>query len=82
VCVRVRVFVCDCELQCVAVCCSVLLRLEVPERSAPVLYLRVLQCVAVCCSALQCVAVCCSVLQLQEPERSSPLLYLRVSATF
>jgi len=34
-------------LQCVAVCCSV--------------NVRVLQCVAMCCSVLQCFAVCCSV---------------------
>ena len=42
-------------LQCVAVCCSVLLCVAV--------CCSVLQCVAVCCSVLQCVAVCCSVLQ-------------------
>jgi len=42
-------------LQCVAVCCSVLLCVAV--------CCSVLQCIAVCCSVLQCVAVCCSVLQ-------------------
>jgi len=42
-------------LQCVAVCCSVLL--------CVVVYCSMLQCVAVCCSVLQCVAVWCSVLQ-------------------
>ena len=39
------------ELQCVAVCCSVLLSVAVCR--------SVLQCVTVCCSVLRC-AVCCS----------------------
>jgi len=43
------------QVQCVAVCCSVL------QRGA--VCCSVLQCVAVCWSVLQCVAVCCSVLQ-------------------
>ena len=43
------------EVQCVAVCCSVLQRV--------VVCCSVLQCVAVCCSVLQRVVVCCSVLQ-------------------
>jgi len=63
-------------LQCVAVCCSVLLsRYNKRHCACACLALRhiryaccvvccsVLQCVAVCCSVLQCVAVCCSVLQ-------------------
>ena len=41
-------------LQCVAVCCSVLLCAAV--------CCSVLQCVAVCCCVLLCVAVCCSAL--------------------
>ena len=40
------------DVQCVAVCCSVL-------QCAAVCF-SVLQCVAVCCSVLQCVAVCCN----------------------
>ena len=47
---------CCSVLQCVAVCCSVLLESVQGD-------LRRIQCVAVCCSVLQCVAVCCSVLQ-------------------
>jgi len=43
------------DMQCVAVCCSVL-------QCAAVCH-NVLQCVALCCSVLQCVAVCCSVMQ-------------------
>jgi len=39
------VAVCWSVLQCVGVCCSVL------------------QCIAACCSVLQCIAACCSVLQ-------------------
>ena len=38
------------EIQCVAVCCSVLQCVAV--------CCSVLQCVAVCCSVLQCFAVC------------------------
>ena len=38
------------EIQCVAVCCSVL--------QCVAAWSNVLQCVAVCCSVLQCVAVC------------------------
>jgi len=38
------------ELQCVAVCCSVLQCVAV--------CCSALQCVAVCCSVLQCVAMC------------------------
>jgi len=45
-------------LECVAVCCSVLLCVVKFDS-----FCSVLQCVAVCCSVLQCVAVCCSVLQ-------------------
>jgi len=48
---------CCSVLQCVAVCCSVLLyllRSLVGTRSI------VFQCVAVCCSVLQCIAMCCS----------------------
>jgi len=43
------------NIQCVAVCCSVLQYVAV--------HCNVLQCVAVCCSVLQCVAVRCSALQ-------------------
>jgi len=50
----------ECELQCVAVCCSVLQCVAVccsvlqeADKECE------LQCVAVCCSVLQCVAVCC-----------------------
>ena len=59
-------------LQCVAVCCSVLLFVAVPYAllaglvllpiTFPLAWWR-FEHVAVCCSALQCVAVCCSVLQ-------------------
>ena len=49
------VAVCCSVLQCVAVCCSVLQCVAV--------YSRVLQCVAVCYSRLHCAKVCCSVLQ-------------------
>ena len=44
---------CRSVLQCVAVCCSVLQRVDILKS----------QCIAVCCSVLQCVAVCYSVLQ-------------------
>ena len=44
-------------LQCVAVCCSVLQRVQVAVRCSA------LQCVAVHCRALQCVAARCSALQ-------------------
>jgi len=53
--VAVYIDVCS-ELQCVAVCCSVLQCVAV--------YIDVcseLQCVAVCCSVLQCIAVCCGI---------------------
>jgi len=43
------------EIECVAVCCSVLQCVAV--------CCRVSQCVTVCCSVLQCIPVCCSVLQ-------------------
>jgi len=43
------------EMQCVAVCCSVL--------QCVAMCCSVLHCVAVCCSVLQCVIVCHSVLQ-------------------
>jgi len=45
--------VCSSVLQCVAVCCSVLVVIH-PSCVCS----SVLQCVAVCCSVLQCVAVC------------------------
>ena len=47
--------VCCSVLQCVAVCCSVLLDLLLFHD------VGVLQCVAVCCSVLQCVAGLASV---------------------
>ena len=58
-------------LQCVAVCCGVLLRNAKcvtsqhmrTERCWIAACCSVLHCAAVCCSVLQCVAVCCSVLQ-------------------
>jgi len=59
-------------LQCVAVCCSVLQRVERVLHSL-ILWMcidlyavccSVLQCVAVCCSVLQCVAACCKVLSV------------------
>jgi len=66
------------ELQCVAVCCSVLQTAikrfpEVWEKTIAIhldwrcitmelRYSSVLQRVAACCSVLQCIAVCCSVL--------------------
>ena len=67
---------CCSVLQCVAVCCSVLLfaddytwhiSLHLPSVfidgtcvSRSYMCCSVLQCVAVCCSVLQCVAVCSS----------------------
>jgi len=51
------------ELQCVAVCCSVLHHSSTVYGVATIGRVNVLQCVAVCCSVLQCVAVCCSALQ-------------------
>jgi len=50
------VAVCCSVLQCVAVCCSVLLELMIEAAKAK-------ECVAVCCSVLQCVGVCCSVMK-------------------
>jgi len=66
-------------LQCVVVCCSVLLCVAVTLPPVPdtpksisvsVLLLysacmcyRVIKCVTACCRVLQCLAVCCSVLQ-------------------
>ena len=51
-------------LQCVAVCCDLLLLDGIqPNTYMVIVCCSVLQCVAVCCSVLQCVAVCCSVLQ-------------------
>ena len=52
---------CCSVLQCVAVCCSVLLFAD-PLVAAQATQGR-LKCVAVCCSVLWCVAVCCSVFQ-------------------
>ena len=49
---------CCSVLQCVAMCCSILLRFAMYGGNV---IQSVLQCVAVCCSALQCVAVCCRV---------------------
>jgi len=52
------------QVQCVAVCCSVLqCGAVVGRRSALFLSFSVLQCVAAWCSVLQCVAVCCSMLE-------------------
>ena len=55
------VAVCCSVLQCVAVCCSVWQCVAV-FHGFPLIWYVQLQCVAVCCSVLQCVAVCCSVL--------------------
>jgi len=66
--------VCCSVLQCVAVCCSVVQRVNKSKLYACCQLLLsitfaslpsvdcVLQCDAACCSVLQCVAVCCSVL--------------------
>jgi len=64
---------CCSVLQCVKVCCSVLLEVQCDGRRTVVcaaVCCSVLQCVAVCCSVLQCVAVCCSVLQSCVLQRS------------
>jgi len=58
----------DSVLQCVAVCCSALQRVDAPYSELERLEDGVLQHAAVCCSVavccmLQCVAVRCSVLQ-------------------
>jgi len=42
-------------LQRVAVCCSEIVALHLPES-----HIQLLKYFAVCCSVLQCVAVCCS----------------------
>jgi len=54
-----------CALQCVAVHCTVLQRVDkcCSIRWVPCMEDKVLQCVAVCLAMLQCVAVCCSMLQ-------------------
>ena len=54
-----------CVLQCVAVHCSVLQKMNINALSsciprAAAFDWLLLVCVAVCCSVLQCVAVCCS----------------------
>ena len=59
-------------LQCVAVCCNVVLCDAVWFSASVGLFLStskgafevyMLQCVAVCCTVLYCVALCCSLLQ-------------------
>ena len=65
-CVLQCVAVCCSVLQCVAVCCSVFAACYgsmIMRHGQFSMYIIncVLQCVAVCCSVLQCVAVCCSV---------------------
>jgi len=60
--------VCCSVLQCVAVCCSVLQCVAV--------CCCMLQCVAVCCCMLQCVAVCCNVC-VCNMCRPSPELTIR-----
>ena len=57
-------------LQCVAMCCSVLLcesrtshRCQLADPPCVAVRCIVLKCVAVHCSVLQCIAVCCSVFQ-------------------
>jgi len=59
-------------LQCVAVCCGVLLdgyrRLFLAALQCVAGCSIVSQCVAVCCSELQCASACCSVL-LDEFQR-------------
>ena len=65
------------QMQCVAVCCSVLQCAQLISvclavcRQFIAVCCSVLQCVAMCCSVLQCVAVCCSVLQCVYDARSS-----------
>jgi len=67
------VAVCCSVLQCVAVCCSVLQCVAVccSVMQCVAVCCSVLQCVAVCCSVLQCVAVCCSVLTVDTPRQES-----------
>jgi len=62
------------QLQCVAVCCSVLQCVAV--------CCSVLQCVAVCCSVLQCVAVRCSVLHCVAVNGKTPFPGLHTSFCF
>ena len=54
-------------LQCVAVCCDVLIRrigyTQQGLLQCIVVCCSVLHCAAFCCSVLQCVAVCCNMLQ-------------------
>jgi len=67
----------DVNVQCVAVCCSVLQCVAVR--------CSVLQCVAVCCSALQCVqcvAMCCSVSRLHTAAKSPSLSRSRSRSHF
>jgi len=53
-------------LQCVAMCCSVLLHVWCDVFGCVAVCCNMLQCVAVCCGVLQSVAVCCRVLQCGE----------------
>jgi len=61
-------FKCGRELQCVAVCCGVLLCVNYPSN-----LLKYVKSVAVCCSVWQCVAVCCSVVQCGSVSDSPPI---------
>jgi len=57
-------------LQCIALCCSVLLQCDfavvVREEGDQTVCCSVLMCVAVCCSVLKCVAVCRSDLRRED----------------
>ena len=72
------------ELQCVAVCCSMLqcgaaccsadpshYRVTYKSLTSVAVCCSVLQCVAACCSVSQCVAVWCSMLQCRSQSRQS-----------
>jgi len=60
-------------LQCVAVCCSVLLCVAGRRVTS---HIHICVCVAVCCSLLQCVAECCFVLQEDESRRIYLYVYV------
>jgi len=59
---KARVVLCCSVLQCVAVCCSVILDDASAGYSEQNPCCSVLQCVAMCGSVLQCVTLCCSVI--------------------
>ena len=71
-------------MQCVAVCCRVLLHCatvcyEYNLIERPHLCISIVsQCVAMCCSVLQCVAVCYSVLQCLHKIDNNLVLIIKV----